>query len=97
MQAVLPGDGPQHSVIVRVLVVPLDDVVVDVLDRSLHPDPRHPQLLELHAGHGSGSVLEERLVHAQRDRRPRLQMSFDQVLLQDLVRKIACHERGDST
>ena len=71
MDAVAAAERLEHPVIVRVLVVELDDVVVHVLDGPLHADARHAQLLELHQRHRARRVLKQGLVHAQRDRRAR--------------------------
>ncbi len=43
VQPVLARQRLEHAVVVGVLVVELDDVVVDVLHRPLHLDPRRPR------------------------------------------------------
>ena len=74
--------------VVGVLEVELDDVVVHVLDRAIDAYARHVELLELHAGHRPGGVLEKGLVHAEADRRARLELALHQVVLEDLVRQV---------
>ncbi len=58
MDAVLGSKRLEELVVVGVLVVELDDVVVNVLDREgdLHPVHAHP--LELQARHRAGRVLQ---------------------------------------
>ena len=77
--------------VVGVLVVELDHVVVDVLDRPIDLHPRDVQLLELHEGHRPGGVLKQRLVDLQRDRLARRQLPVDQVLAEDLPREVLSH------
>ena len=88
VQPVLARQRLEHAVVVGVLVVELDDVVVDVLHGALDLDPRLAELLELHQRHRAGGVLEQRLVHADRDRRPGLELAVGEVLLQDLVGQV---------
>src|SRR5204863_3125615 len=73
------------------------DVVVDVLDRPVHAHPGHAQLLELHAGHRPGRVLEERLVHAQGDRVAGGEVPLHQVVGQDLAGGVVGHRRPQPT
>ena len=88
---VLARDRLQHAVVVGVLEVQLDHVVVDVLHRPVHPNPRDAELLELHAGHRAGGVLEQGLVDAQGDRLARRQLALHQVLGQDLAGGVLGH------
>ena len=83
----------EHAVVVGVLEVELDDVVVDVLHRAVHPHALCVELLELHAGHRPGGVLQQRLVHAQADRRAGFQLAVDQVLLEDLPGQVLGHQQ----
>jgi hypothetical protein len=91
VQAVLARQRLQHAVIVGVLVVELDDVVIDVLDRTVDLDARLAQLLELHQGHGSRGVLKQRLVHAERDRTAWFELAVGQVRSEDLVGETLGH------
>ena len=91
VQPVLAGQRLEHAVVVGVLEVELDDVVVDVLDRALDLDARLAELLELHQRHRAGGVLEQRLVHADRDRPARLQLPVGEVLLEDLAGQVLGH------
>ena len=95
MDPVAPAERLEHAVVVGVLVVELDDVVVHVLDGALDLDARHVQLLELHERHRAGGVLEERLVHAQRDRRAGPQLALHEVVGEDLAREVLCHRPMD--
>ena len=56
----------QVGVVLRVLVVELEDVVVDVRD-GRHRDAVEAEPLELEAGHRPGRVLEQDLVDAELD------------------------------
>jgi hypothetical protein len=91
VQPVLSRERLEHAVIVGVLVVELDDVVVDVLDRALELDARDAELLELHERHRAGRVLQERLVHPQRDRRAQVQLAVGKVLPEDLPCQVLGH------
>ena len=84
VDAELPRHRLEHPVVVGVLEVELDDVVVHVLDRAIDAYARYVELLELHAG----GVLEKGLVHAEADRRARLELALHQVVLEDLVRQV---------
>ena len=81
--------------VVGVLVVELDDVVVHVLHGALDLHARHVQLLELHQRHRAGGVLQQRLVHAQRDRRAGPQLALHEVLGEDLAGEVLCHRPLD--
>src|SRR5207248_3852495 len=74
----------EHPVVVGVLEVELGDVVVHVLDRAVDAHPRHVELLELHASHRPGGVLEQRLIDPQPDWGARLELAVHEVLLEDL-------------
>jgi hypothetical protein len=65
--------------------------MVDVLHGALELYPRHAELLELHERHRPGGVLEQRLIHPQRDRLAGLQLTVDQVLLKDLPGQVLSH------
>ena len=84
VEPVLLRERLEHPVVVGILVVQLHDVVVDVLHRPLDLEPRHSEFLELHQRHRPGGVLQQRLVHPQRDRAPRLELALCQVLGEDL-------------
>ena len=51
-------------VVVRVLVVRLQEVVIHVLGSQLHLDPIDPEGFELQHGHGAGGILKEGVVDA---------------------------------
>jgi len=57
--------------------------------RDLHA--RLAELLELHQRHRPRGVLEQRLVHAQRDRRAGAQLTLGEVLAQDLAGEVLRH------
>ena len=65
--------------VLHVLVVDLEDVVVDVHDRQWHRDLAGAELLELHAGHGPGGVLDEDLVDDDGDVLAGLERALGQV------------------
>jgi hypothetical protein len=96
VQPVLPRERLQHAVVVGVLVVELDDVVIDVLDRALDLGPRLAELLELHQRHRAGGVLEQRLIHPDRDRAARLELAVREVLPQDLAGQVVRHRVASS-
>jgi hypothetical protein len=60
----------EKDVLVGILVIRLHQVVVDVLDRELGPDPVEAQRLELEHHQRAVGVLGERLVDAQGDLLP---------------------------
>ena len=89
----LAAEVLEEAVVVRVLVVELDDVVVDVLDRALDLHARNAELLELHERHRPRGVLEQGLVDPQGDRAARHQLALLEVLLEDLARQAVRHRR----
>ncbi len=91
VQPVLARQRLEHEVVVGVLEVELDHVVVDVLDGALDLDARLAQLFELHQRHRAGGVLQQRLVHPDRDRLARLELPVSEVLLEDLAGQVLGH------
>src|SRR5690606_24731604 len=81
----------QEVVVVRVLVVGLQQVVVDVLDGALGPSAVELQRLQLQHHHGAGGVLGQRLVDPQRDLLPRRHLAVHEVGLDQLLRDVAWH------
>ncbi len=77
----------QETVVVRVLVSGLQDVVVDVLRRLAHRDGRPPHLLELEPGERPRRILEEGLVHLQRDFLAGIHLPFREVRSNQLMRE----------
>lgn len=83
--------GVAHPMVVWVLEVELNNVLVDGLDRPIDLHPRHPELLELHQRHRSGGVLQQRLVHPDRDRGPGRGLTLDEVCLENLPAQVRRH------
>src|ERR687889_782418 len=90
-EAVSGGEALQEAVVVRVLEVELDDVVINVLDREIHPDAVHAHPLELQAGHGACGVLEQCLIYLQAYFLVGIQRPFDHVILEDPGDQILRH------
>ena len=77
----------QETVVVRVLVSGLQDIVIDVLRRLAHRDGRPLHLLELEPGQCPRRILEEGLVHLQRDFLAGVHLPFREVRSNQLVRE----------
>ena len=91
VDAVAAAERLEHAVVVGVLEVELDDVVVDVLDRPLDLDPRHLELLELHAAPSCRWRPGAASGRPQRDRLARVELAVDEVLPQDLTGQVLRH------
>lgn len=91
VHAVLSGKPLQKEMVVRVFVVELDDVVVYVLNRQGNLDPAYAYLLQLHAGHRAGSILEQGLIYLDAHLLTRLDVAaILHVLLEDLGHQVIC-------
>jgi hypothetical protein len=84
----------QEQVIGHVPLVGLQQVVIDVLDRSLGPDPVQAERLQFEHHHRPGGVLGQRLVDPQPDLRPGRHLAVGQVRADQLLRDVLTHERS---
>jgi hypothetical protein len=78
--AELRGTGLQESMVVGVARIRLDDIMVDVADRSLWFDRINPQRFEFQIHYGSSRVLGQSLVDCQTDFSTFGEFSFHEVL-----------------
>src|ERR687898_3222810 len=92
VEAVLGGERLQEDVVVRVLVVELDDVVVHVLHSQVDLDPLDPHLLQLQARHRAGGVLEQALVYPEAHLLALLVRAALHVILEDLLDQVIGHD-----
>ncbi len=90
VHTVLGGKPLQKEMVVGVLVVELDDVVVYVLNGQGNLDPAYAYLLQLHAGHRAGSILEQGLIYLDAHLLARLGAAILHVLLEDLGHQVIC-------
>jgi hypothetical protein len=88
------ADAPQEAVVVRVLVSGLEDVVVHILGRLTNRDRIVARLLELEPRQRARRVLEEGLVHFDRDFLARLHPAFDEVRAKEFVRERAAQGKA---
>src|SRR5439155_17722755 len=73
------ADAPKEPVIARVLVAGLEDVVVHILGGLPDRDAILPHLFELKPGERARRVLEERLIHPDRDLFARMHRAFGEM------------------
>src|SRR4028118_526077 len=90
VHTVLGGEPLQKEVVVGVLVVKLDDVVVYVLNGQWYLNPVYAYLLQLHAGHRAGVVLEQGLIYPNAHLLAWLGAAILHVLLEDLGHQVIC-------
>ena len=88
IDAVLAGDGGDIAVVVRVFKAGLQGVVVDVGHAALGLDALDIHGLKLQVGHGPGGILRERLVDADGDLAPRLELARYQMAGKNLLRYV---------
>jgi len=73
------ANAPKEPVIVRVLVAGLEDVVVHILRGLPDRDAISPHLFELKPSERARRVLEERLIHPDRDFFTRMHRAFGEM------------------
>ena len=82
----------QEQVVVRIAVVGLQNVVVNVGHALRHADAREAEGVKLLPDHGAGRVLNQGLVNLDADLRPRLELPFHQMFLQDFLSQVEWHD-----
>jgi hypothetical protein len=90
VHTVLSGEPLQKEMVVGVLVVELDNVVVYVLNGQGDLNPVYAYLLQLHAGHRAGGVLEQGLIYLNAHLLAWLGAAPLHVLLEDLGHQVIC-------
>jgi hypothetical protein len=88
VHTVFGGKPLQKEVIVRVLMIELDNVVVYILNCQGNLNPVYAYLLQLQAGHRAGGVLEEGLIYLEAYLLARLEAAILHVLLEDLGHQV---------
>jgi hypothetical protein len=86
-----PTGAVQEQVVVRILVVLLDEVVIHTLGRQLCLDTVETHRLELQHHQCSGHVLRERLVDADPDLPTGDHFAVNEMGLNQLARDVASH------
>ncbi len=77
--------------VVRVFIVGLEDIVINVLGRQLHPHGIDSKRLEFEHRERTGCVLQKGMIHPHCNSGIGKQITLDEVRTEYLMRKVLCH------
>lgn len=82
----IAGTGTlEIQVIIRILMISLDQVVVHILNRNLGTGAAQAHRLQLQHNEGPGGILRKTLVDADPDHFPGCHLPFQEMALEELV------------